>query len=107
MGSIQHLTRYIPHLAQTAAAIEHFKDYIYGKNFTVITNHQALISALKASERSKTSLSRLTRWIEFDIKQMAGNNRGLFIYMSQNPVGTAIPLVSMTRNLLWRQSTHS
>ena len=34
-------------------AIEHFKYYLYGKHFTVITNHQALISALNASERSK------------------------------------------------------
>ena len=40
--------------------IEQFKYYLYGKHFTVITYHQALISALNASERSKTSQSRLT-----------------------------------------------
>ena len=45
-------------------AIEHFKYYLYGKNITVITNHQALMSALNASERSMTSQSRLTRWID-------------------------------------------
>ena len=59
-------------------AIEHFKYYLYGKNFTVITDHQALISSLNACERSKTSQSRLTRWIDwlipfnFDFKHLAG-----------------------------------
>ena len=42
-------------------AIDNFKYYLYGKHFTVITDHQALISALNASERSKTSQSGLTR----------------------------------------------
>ena len=78
-------------------AIENFKYYLYGKHFTVITDHQALISVLNASERSKTSQSRLTRWIDrlipfhFDIKHLAGNKLGLIDYMSRNPVGIAIP----------------
>ena len=78
-------------------AIEHFKYYLYGKHFTVIADHQALISALKASERSKTSQSRLTRWIDrlmpfhFDIKHLAGFKLGLIDYMSRNPVGLAEP----------------
>ena len=55
-------------------ASEHFKYYLYGKHFTVITDHKALISALNASEQSKTSQTGLTRWIDrfvpfhFDIK---------------------------------------
>ena len=36
-------------------ATEHFKYYLYGKKYTIITNHQALISAFNASTRSKTS----------------------------------------------------
>ena len=78
-------------------AIEHYKYYLYGKHFTVITDHQALISALNASERSKTSQSRLTRWIDrlipfhFDIKHLASNKMALIDYMSRNPVGLAIP----------------
>ena len=78
-------------------AIEHLKYYLYGKNFTVITNHQALISALNASERSKTSQSPLTRWIvrlipfHFDIKHLTGSKMGLIDYMSRNPVGLPIP----------------
>ena len=78
-------------------AIERFKYYLYGKHFTVITDHQALISALNASERSKTSQSRLTCWIDqlipfhFDIKHLAGNKIGLIDYMSRNLVGLAKP----------------
>ena len=78
-------------------AIELLKYYLYGKHFTVITDHQALISALNASERSKTSQSGLTRWIgrlipfHFDIKHLAGSKIGLIDYMSRNPVGLAIP----------------
>ena len=78
-------------------AIEHFKYYLYGKHFTVITDHQALISSLNASERSKTSQSRLTRWIarlipfQFDIKHLAGSKMGLIDYISRNLVGLAIP----------------
>ena len=94
-------------------AIEHFKYYLYGKFFPVIPYHQALISALNASERFKTSQSRLTRWIDrlipfnFDIKHLAGSKMGLINYKSRNPVGIAIPPVRTIRNLLWRQSTHS
>ena len=87
-------------------AIKHFKYYLYGKHFTVITYHQALISALNESERSKRSQSRLTRWMDslipfhFDLKHLAGNKMGLIDYMSRNPVGLAIPPASMMRNLL-------
>ena len=78
-------------------AITHFKCYLYGKHFTVITDQQALISALNANERSKSSQSRLTRWIDrlipfhFDVKHLASNKMGLIDYMSRNPVGLAIP----------------
>ena len=78
-------------------AIENFQYYLYGKYFTVITDHQALISALNASKRLKTSQSRLTRWIDrlipfyFDIKHLAGSKMGLIDYISRNPVGLAIP----------------
>ena len=73
-------------------AIEHFKYYLYGKHFTVTLDHQALISALNASERSKTSQRRLTCWIDrlipfhFDIKHLAGSKLSLIDYISRNPV---------------------
>ena len=64
-------------------AIKHYKYYLYGKHFTVITDHQASISAFNAKEGSKTSQSRSNRWIDriipfhFDIKHLAGNKMGL------------------------------
>ena len=78
-------------------AIENYKYYLYGKHFIVITDHQALISSLNASERPKTSRIRLTRWIDrlipfhFDIKHLTGNKMRLIDYMSRNLVGLAIP----------------
>ena len=71
-------------------AIEHFKYYLYGKQFTIITDRQALISALNESERSKTSQSQLIPF-HFDIKFFAGSKLGSIDYMFQNPVGLAIP----------------
>ena len=42
-------------LLGVAWAIEHFKYDLYGKNFTFITENQALISASNASKKSKTA----------------------------------------------------
>ena len=73
------------------------KYYLCGEHFTVITDHQALISALNACELSKTSQSRLTRWIDrlihfhFDIKHLTGSKMGLIDYIFINPVGLAKP----------------
>ena len=84
-------------LLRVVWAIEHFKYYFYGKHFNVITDHQALISALNASVRSKTSQSKLKRWIDrlipfhFDIEHLVGNKMGLIDYLSQKPVGLAKP----------------
>ena len=40
-------------------AVKHFRPYIFGRHFTVLTNHSALSKCLKTSNPS----SRLTRWI--------------------------------------------
>ena len=45
-------------------AIDHFKLYLYGKQFTLITDHQALVSALQSKRGDKTYKSRITRWID-------------------------------------------
>ena len=77
--------------------IENFNYHLYGKHFTIITDHQGLISALNASKRSKFSQSSLSRWIDrlipfhFDIKHLVGNKIRVIDYMSRNPVGLAIP----------------
>ena len=78
-------------------AIEHFKYYLYGRKFTLITDHQALVSALQCNKNNKTYQSRLTRWIDrllpfdFDIKHLAGSKMGLIDYISRHPVGKPQP----------------
>ena len=78
-------------------AIEHFKYYLYGRRFTLITDHQALISALQCNKNNKIYQSRLTRWIDrllpfdFDIKHLAGSKMGLIDYIFRHPVGKPPP----------------
>ena len=77
-------------------AINHFKNYFYEKNFTVITANQALMNALNASERPKTSQGRLTRLIDrlipftFDIKHIGGTKMWLINNTFTNSVGLAL-----------------
>ena len=94
-------------------AIEHYKYYLYEKHFTVITDHQAWISALNASEKSKSSQIRLTRWIDrpipfhFDVKDIAGNKMGLIGYVTKSSWIGNTPQASMMRNLLLHHLLHS
>ena len=78
-------------------AIENFKYYLYGRRFTLITDHQALVSALQCKKNNKIYQSRLTRWIDrllpfdFDIKHLAGSKMGLIDYISRHSVGKPQP----------------
>ena len=77
-------------LLAAVSAKEHFKYYLYGRRFKLITDHQALISALQCN---KNNQCRLTRWIDrllpfdFDIKPLAGFKMGLNDYIPRHPVG--------------------
>ena len=42
-------------------SIEHFKYYLYGKFFTVITDHRALLSIMRENRDNKSYNTRLTR----------------------------------------------
>ena len=35
-------------------ATEHFKNYLYGAEFEIVTDHKALLSALNANQSNKT-----------------------------------------------------
>ena len=67
-------------------AIEYFKFYLFGKTFTVLTDHKALLSVLKSHHSKKSHNSRLTRWIDrllpfdFNIEHIPGNRMGLVDY---------------------------
>ena len=69
-------------LLRVVLLIEYFKNYLYGKNFTVITDHRALLSIMKENRLNKSYNSRLTRWIDrlvpfqFDIEHLPGGENG-------------------------------
>ena len=78
-------------LLGVVCAIEYFKYYHFGKNFTVLTDHRALLSVLKSHRSNKSYNSRLTRWIDrllpfdFNIEHIPGTRMGLFDYISRQP----------------------
>ena len=45
-------------------SVEHFKCYLFGKSFTVITDHRALLSIMRENRSNKSYNSRLTRWVD-------------------------------------------
>ena len=72
-------------------SVEHFKYYLYGKPFTVITDHRALLSIMRENRSNKSYNSRLTRWVdrllpfEFSIDHLPGTKKGLVDYISRDP----------------------
>ena len=74
--------------------LEHFKYYVDGNKFTLQTDHQALLSALKNNRGNKTYQSRLSRWADrllpfnFTIEHIPGENMGFADYISRHPSGS-------------------
>ena len=72
-------------------SVEYFKYYLFGKQFTIITDHRALLSIMKEHRSNKSYNSRLTRWIDrllpfdFNIKHILGTKMGLVDYTSHQP----------------------
>ena len=77
-------------------SVEHFKCYLYGKPFTVITDHRALLSIMRENRSNKSYNSRLTRWVDrllpfdFSIDHLPGSKMGLVDYISRDPQQKAI-----------------
>ena len=71
--------------------MKHFKYYLYGSHFTLQTDHQALLSALKNNRGNKTYQSRLTRRVDrllpfhFKVEHIAGKDMGFADYLSRHP----------------------
>ena len=74
-------------------SLEHFKYYLYGSQFILQTDHQALLTALKENRGNKTYQSRLTRWVDhllafhFTVEHIPGKNICFANYLSRNPTG--------------------
>ena len=72
-------------------AVEHFKNYVYGVKFEIISDHKALMTVLKPNRGNKTFFSRLTRWVdrllpfEFEVVHVAGRTLGMADYPSRHP----------------------
>ena len=72
-------------------ATEYFKYYLFGNNFTVLTDHRALLSVLKSHRSNKSYNSRLKRWIDrllpfyFNIEHIPGTIMGLVDYILRQP----------------------
>ena len=77
-------------------SIEHFKYYLYGKPFTIITDHRALLSIMRENRAKKSYNSRLTRWIDrllpfnFTIDHLPGSKMGSVDYISRDPQQKAV-----------------
>ena len=77
--------------------MEHYKNYLYGSEFEIITDPKAFLSALSPNHGNKTYHSRLTRWVDrllpfnFTIKHLAGKYMGFTDLISRTPSGKAIP----------------
>ena len=68
-----------------------FRNYVYGTEFEVVTDHKALVSILKGNRGNKTYSSRLTRWVDqllpfqFSIRHEPGRTLGMADYLSRHP----------------------
>ena len=86
--------------------MEHFKYYLYGTEFILQTDHQALLSAPKENRGNKTYQSRLTRWVDrllpfhFAVEHVPGKNIGFADYLSRNHTGEAIPPTDEDKNFV-------
>ena len=87
-------------------SMEHFKYYLYGSEFILQTDHQALLTALKENRGNKTYQSRLTRWVDrllpfhFSVEHLPGKNMGFANYLSRNPSGDPIPTSEEDKNFV-------
>ena len=72
-------------------SVEHFKNYVYGVPFGIVTDHKAVQSVLKSNKGNKTYSSRLTRWVDrllpfdFSIVHTPGRTLGMADYLSRHP----------------------
>ena len=70
---------------------EHFRNYLLGNHFVVLTDHKAIVLALRTNRGNKTHQSRLTRWadrllpFDFDVFHISGCKLGIVDYLSCFP----------------------
>ena len=76
-------------------ACEHFRTYLLGNRFQVLTDHKAIISALSENYNNKSYQSRLSRWadrllpFDFEVIHVPGVTLGIVDYLSRHPTFSA------------------
>lgn len=104
MRTTETESRYHSYELETLAvvrAIKHFRQYLYGRKFTVITD----CNALKASKHKKDLLPRIHRWwaflqnYNFEVEYRKGQQLQHADYFSRNLVEPTVNM--MTRDLDW------
>ena len=87
-------------------SVEHFKYYLYGKLFTVITDHRALLSIMRENRSNKSYNSRLTRCVDrllpfdFSIDHLPGSKMGLVDYISRDPQQKAVNISTYDEQII-------
>ena len=88
-------------------AVEHFRNYVYGVQFKIISDHKAFMSVLKSNRGNKTFSSRLTRWVDrllpfdFEVVHVAGRTLGMADYLSRHP--TELQGSALKAETLWNE----
>lgn len=104
MRTTEAESRYHSYELETLAvvrAIKHFRQYLYGRKFTVITD----CNALKASKHKKDLLPRIHRWwaflqnYDFEVEYRKGERLQHADFFSRNPAEFAVNV--MTKDLNW------
>ena len=86
-------------------AVENFRNYVYGTEFEIVSDHRALLSVLKNNRGNKTFSSRLTRWVDrllpfqFKIVHAPRRTMGMADYLSRHP--SPSPLSNKFPEELW------
>ena len=76
-------------------SVEFFEYHLFGKSFTIITDHRALLSIMKEHRSNKSYNSCLTPWVarllpfDFNIEHIPGAKMGLVDYISCQPNQTS------------------
>ena len=76
-------------------ACDHFRTYLLGISFQVLTDHKAIISALSENYNNKTYQSCLLRWadrllpFDFEVIHVPGVTLGIVDYLSRYPTFSA------------------
>ena len=81
-------------LLAVVLAIENFRNFVYGMEFEVVSDHKVLLTIPKDNRGNKTFPSRLTRWVDrllpfqFKVVHAPGRTMGMADYLSRHPSET-------------------